>query len=224
MGRDNRAKPAHLPEPGRDAPEALVATSLSSDVALAASGSDARVVETVPPPSPAQERRATFERCYGSVLGYHTVAHDPEAARAHDLQCDDGRVGAATLQRLSVPRRTVAAVGALRGRCMLLVLWYVVTMALGSSRASARRACTHGAQWPRVTETGANRVLVEVDIGAAFPPVTAARVPSRVLGKNPQPPHRRGRAPARLHAADPHGILRALGVARVAPGVGLCAH
>ena len=129
--------PAYLPESGRDVPEAFEATGTSSNAAFAASGSDAAVVETVPLP-PAQEKQATFERCYEycSVLGYHTVARDPATARARAAAratCPsmDGPCrmvqrsmlhACCTLQPVhSLCGGSVAAVGALRCRYILLV-------------------------------------------------------------------------------------------------------
>ncbi len=79
---------AACPEPGSDAPEAFVATGPPSDVALAASGSDATVADTVPPPPPARERHAAFERCHGGVLGYpHSGARPCSRPRATCMRC-----------------------------------------------------------------------------------------------------------------------------------------
>jgi hypothetical protein len=214
--RQRLLAPAHLPELGRDAPEAFGATGASADGAFAASGSDAGVVETVPAPLPAQERYAA----YGSVLGYHTVAHE-SCGRARLAREWTGRCG--TVQRFRLPRRTVAAAGALRCRCMLLAR---CTMAHGTSCANARGVRTDGAQQQPAGVTGADRVRVEEDIAAAFfVPETAPRPISQVRRvSNPVLPHNSGRALTRPCAVDPGGILRARVVARVTPGVGSCAH
>ena len=84
-----RAARAHPPEPGADAPEAFDAMGTSSDGAITASGSDARL-ETVPPLLlPAQ----AFAPCYSCALRYHAVV-----AGATCTQMD--RVGAAMVQQL----------------------------------------------------------------------------------------------------------------------------
>ncbi len=139
---------AHLPESGRSAPEALEA------------GSDKGAVKSVPPPPPlpAHKRPAYLRQCLRIPHRWCMILQPrARATRMRGIACDaheNGRVGSAKVQRLSVPRRSVAAVGALRCRCILCVVpWRTARRA--RMRGELYRRRTAAARWDDQSRPGA---------------------------------------------------------------------